>query len=82
MLCRQLQAKLPEATYVSDSGNGTTYCSESLRVSAPCRYMGPVNYSSMGFSVPAATRVATCPTHAPPHLATAPHDPAIWNLHL
>ena len=53
-LCRLLQARLPAATYVSDSGNGTTYCSESLRVSAPCRYMGPVNYSSMGFCVPAA----------------------------
>ena len=53
VLVRALQAVLPDATYASDSGNGTTYVSEALRTSVGCRYMGPVNYSSMGFSVPA-----------------------------
>ena len=57
ILFRQLQARLPHATFTTDSGNGTTYGAESLRVRG-ARYMGPVNYSSMGFSVPAAIGAA------------------------
>lgn len=57
VLFRRLQACMPDATFTTDSGNGTTYGSESLRVRG-ARYMGPVNYSSMGFAVPAALGAA------------------------
>ena len=58
VLFRRLQACMPDATFTTDSGNGTTYGAEALRVVEGTRYMGPVNYSSMGFSVPAAIGAA------------------------
>lgn len=40
--------------YVTDSGNGTFLAMEHLRLSGPDRFLGPVDFSCMGYSVPAA----------------------------
>ncbi len=44
----------PEAVYTSDSGNGTFLAMECLRLEGPRRFLAPVDYSCMGYSVPAA----------------------------
>jgi acetolactate synthase-1/2/3 large subunit len=44
----------PEAVYVTDSGNGTFLAMEGLRLERPGRFLSPVDYSCMGYSVPAA----------------------------
>jgi acetolactate synthase-1/2/3 large subunit len=44
----------PEAVYVTDSGNGTFLAMEGLRLDRPGRFLSPVDYSCMGYSVPAA----------------------------
>jgi acetolactate synthase-1/2/3 large subunit len=49
-----LQRLAPEALYTTDSGNGTFLAMEHLRLDAPGRYLAPVDYSCMGYSVPAA----------------------------
>jgi acetolactate synthase-1/2/3 large subunit len=43
-----------DAIFVSDSGNGTFLAMEHLRLDAPGRFLAPVDYSCMGYSVPAA----------------------------
>jgi acetolactate synthase-1/2/3 large subunit len=43
-----------DAIYVTDSGNGTFLAMENLRLNAPGRFLAPVDYSCMGYSVPAA----------------------------
>jgi acetolactate synthase-1/2/3 large subunit len=54
-LLRSLQALLgPETIYTSDSGNGTFLAMECLRLDAPGKFLAPVDYSCMGYSVPAA----------------------------
>ena len=40
--------------YVADSGNGTFLAMEMLRLSKPRSFLAPVDYSCMGYSVPAA----------------------------
>ncbi len=53
--CRALQAEFgPEAVYVTDSGNGTFIAMEQLRLQKPRSFLGPIDYSCMGYSVPAA----------------------------
>ncbi len=44
----------PETIYTTDSGNGTLLGMECLRLEAPRRFLAPVDYSCMGYAVPAA----------------------------
>lgn len=44
----------PDAIFSADSGNGTFLAMEHLRLDAPGRFLAPVDYSCMGYSVPAA----------------------------
>jgi acetolactate synthase-1/2/3 large subunit len=44
----------PDAVYVTDSGNGTFLAMEGLRLDHPGKFLSPVDYSCMGYSVPAA----------------------------
>ena len=44
----------PETIFTTDSGNGTFLAMEQLRLDAPGRFLAPVDYSCMGYSVPAA----------------------------
>jgi acetolactate synthase-1/2/3 large subunit len=54
-LIRALQERLgPEAIYATDSGNGTFLALECLRLEGPNRFLAPVDFSCMGYSVPAA----------------------------
>jgi len=39
---------------VTDSGQGTFLAMEHLRLEAPGRFIGPIDFSCMGYSVPAA----------------------------
>ncbi|HUK11976.1 MAG TPA: thiamine pyrophosphate-binding protein, partial [Thermoanaerobaculaceae bacterium] len=43
-----------DAIFVADSGNGTVLAMEHLRLEAPGRFLAPIDYSCMGYSVPAA----------------------------
>ncbi len=49
-----LQRLAPQAIYATDSGNGTFLAMEHLRLDAPRRFIGPIDYSCMGYAVPAA----------------------------
>jgi acetolactate synthase I/II/III large subunit len=49
-----LQQALPDAIYVADSGNGTFLAMEHLRLTAPRSFIAPIDYSCMGYAVPAA----------------------------
>ncbi len=50
-----LQALAAEdAVYVTDSGNGTFLAMEHLRLKHPRCFLAPVDYSCMGYAVPAA----------------------------
>ncbi|MCJ7629546.1 MAG: thiamine pyrophosphate-binding protein, partial [Longimicrobiales bacterium] len=54
-LLRSLQDRLgPDAVYATDSGNGTFLAVECLRLDGPRRFLAPVDFSCMGYSVPAA----------------------------
>jgi len=44
----------PDTVYTTDSGNGTFLAMEQLRLERPGRFIGPVDFSCMGYSVPAA----------------------------
>ncbi len=44
----------PDLVVTTDSGNGTFLAMESLRLEGPGRFLAPVDYSCMGYSVPAA----------------------------
>ena len=51
-----------EAIYTTDSGNGTFLAMECLRLQSPRSFLAPVDYSCMGYSVPAALGAAlACP---------------------
>jgi len=62
-LLRALQALLgPDAVYTTDSGNGTFLAMECLRLERPRAFLAPVDYSCMGYAVPAALGAAlACP---------------------
>jgi len=52
---RSLQKQASKnAVYVTDSGNGTFLSMEHLRLTRPGCFIGPVDFSCMGYSVPAA----------------------------
>jgi acetolactate synthase-1/2/3 large subunit len=54
-LLSALQESYPaETIYAADSGNGTFLAMEGLRLDAPGRFLAPVDYSCMGYAVPAA----------------------------
>lgn len=44
----------PDTVFVTDSGNGTFLAMEHLRLSQQRSFLGPMDYSCMGYSVPAA----------------------------
>ena len=44
----------PDTIFTSDSGNGTFLAVECLTLDAPGRLLAPVDYSCMGYAVPAA----------------------------
>lgn len=44
----------PDTIYTTDSGNGTFIAMECLRLEGPRRFLAPVDYSCMGYAVPAA----------------------------
>ena len=54
-LLRATQEALgPETIFTSDSGNGTFLAVEILRLERPGKLLAPVDYSCMGYAVPAA----------------------------
>ena len=44
----------PSTIFVTDSGNGTFLAMECLRLERPGRFLAPVDFSCMGYAVPAA----------------------------
>jgi acetolactate synthase-1/2/3 large subunit len=44
----------PDAVFATDSGNGTFLAMEHLRLGPEARFVAPVDFSCMGFAVPAA----------------------------
>ena len=55
LLLRALSSTFgPRTIFTSDSGNGTFLAVEGLRLDAPGRLLSPVDYSCMGYAVPAA----------------------------
>ena len=44
----------PDTVFTTDSGNGTFLAMECLRLEEPGRFLAPVDYSCMGYAVPAA----------------------------
>jgi acetolactate synthase-1/2/3 large subunit len=55
----------PETIFTTDSGNGTFLAMECLRLDRPGRFLAPVDYSCMGYSVPAALGARLGAPHAP-----------------
>jgi acetolactate synthase-1/2/3 large subunit len=55
----------PETIFTTDSGNGTFLAMECLRLDRPGRFLAPVDYSCMGYSVPAALGAKLGVPHAP-----------------
>ena len=43
-----------ETIFTADSGNGTFIAMEMLRLKSPGRFLAPIDYSCMGYAVPAA----------------------------
>ncbi|UCC49003.1 MAG: thiamine pyrophosphate-binding protein, partial [Gemmatimonadota bacterium] len=62
-LLRSLQEVYgPDAIYTTDSGNGTFLAMECLRLDRPRSFLAPVDYSCMGYALPAAIGAAlACP---------------------
>lgn len=58
LLLAALQERLPEASFATDSGNGTFLAAEGLRLDEQGRFLAPIDYSCMGYSVPAAIGAA------------------------
>jgi acetolactate synthase-1/2/3 large subunit len=55
LLLRALQERFgPDAIFTTDSGNGTFLAVECLRLERPGHFLAPVDYSCMGYAVPAA----------------------------
>lgn len=58
-LFKTLQKLLgPDAIYTTDSGNGTFLAAECLRLERPYSFLAPVDYSCMGYAIPAAMGAA------------------------
>ena len=58
LLLSAIQERLPAASYATDSGNGTFLAAEGLRLDDQRRFLAPIDYSCMGYSVPAAVGAA------------------------
>ncbi len=59
VLLDALQSELgPSAVFTADSGNGTFLAMEGLRLDRPGCFLAPVDFSCMGYSVPAALGAA------------------------
>jgi acetolactate synthase-1/2/3 large subunit len=58
VLFAALQRLAPDAVYATDSGNGTFLAMEHLRLDRPGRFLAPVDFSCMGYAVPAAIGAA------------------------
>jgi len=55
LLIRRLHEVLgPDTIFTADSGNGTFLAMECLRLERPGHFLAPVDYSCMGYAVPAA----------------------------
>ena len=66
LLLRRLQEVLgPDAIYTTDSGNGTFLAMECLRLDGPGRFLAPVDFSCMGYAVPAAIGAKLARPEAP-----------------
>ena len=55
----------PDTIYTTDSGNGTFLAMEGLRLQAPGKYLAPVDYSCMGYAIPAALGAKLAQPEAP-----------------
>ncbi len=65
-LLQALQAAVGvEAIYTTDSGNGTFLAMECLRLEHPNSFLAPIDYSCMGYAVPAALGAALACPHRP-----------------
>jgi len=54
-LFRQIQTTFgPDTVFTTDSGNGTFLAAECLLLERPGHLLGPIDYSCMGYAVPAA----------------------------
>jgi acetolactate synthase-1/2/3 large subunit len=53
-----LQERYPDASFSTDSGNGTFLAAEGLRLDEQGRFLAPIDYSCMGYAVPAAIGAA------------------------
>lgn len=66
LLLQKLQAQFgPETVYTTDSGNGTFLAMETLRLDRPGQFLAPVDYSCMGYAVPAAIGAKLARPEAP-----------------
>ncbi len=66
LLLRALQEEFgPETIFTSDSGNGTFLAVEGLRLDRPGRLLSPVDFSCMGYAVPAAIGAKLAAPSAP-----------------
>ena len=55
LLLRALQARFgPETIFTADSGNGTFLAIELLSLDRPGKLLAPIDYSCMGYAIPAA----------------------------
>ncbi len=55
LLLRELQGRFgPDTVFTTDSGNGTFLAAEGLVLEQPGRFLAPVDYSCMGYAIPAA----------------------------
>jgi acetolactate synthase-1/2/3 large subunit len=65
-LLKSLQDALgPETIFTADSGNGLFLAMEWLRLERPGRFLAPVDYSCMGYAVPAALGAKLARPEAP-----------------
>ncbi|HSP35978.1 MAG TPA: thiamine pyrophosphate-binding protein [Thermoanaerobaculia bacterium] len=65
-LIRTLQTRFgPETIFTTDSGNGTFIAVESLVLDKPGKLLAPVDYSCMGYAVPAAIGAKLARPEAP-----------------
>ena len=55
----------PATVFTTDSGNGTFLAMECLRLEHPGRFLAPVDYSCMGYAVPAAIGAKLARPEAP-----------------
>jgi acetolactate synthase-1/2/3 large subunit len=55
----------PETIYTTDSGNGTFLAVECLRLDGPGKLLAPVDYSCMGYAIPAAIGAKLARPEAP-----------------